>query len=44
MGVEVRAVHDGRTVQLEARQRIEAEHVVLAMGVAPRSELAEQPA
>ena len=41
MGVEVRAVHDGRIVELQGRQRIEAEHVVLAMGVRPRCELAE---
>ena len=41
MGVEVRAVHNGRIVQLEDGKRIEAENVVLGMGVRPRSELAE---
>ncbi len=41
MGAEVRAVHNGRIVQLEPREAIEAENIVLAMGVKPRSELAE---
>lgn len=42
MGVEVGAVHNGRIVQLNDGRRIEAENVVLAMGVRPRTELAEQ--
>ena len=41
MEAEVRAVHDGRIVQLEHDDAIEAETIVLAMGVRPRSELAE---
>lgn len=41
MGVEVSAVLDGRIVQLADGKAIEAENVVLAMGVRPRSELAE---
>jgi 3-phenylpropionate/trans-cinnamate dioxygenase ferredoxin reductase component len=41
MGVEVSAVHNGRIVQLEDGQRIEAENVVLGMGVRPRTRLAE---
>jgi 3-phenylpropionate/trans-cinnamate dioxygenase ferredoxin reductase component len=40
-GVEVCAVHNGRIVQLESGERIEADNVVLAMGVKPRSQLAE---
>jgi NADPH-dependent 2,4-dienoyl-CoA reductase/sulfur reductase-like enzyme len=42
MGVEVSAVHNGRIVQLENGERIDAENVVLGMGVRPRSELAER--
>jgi NADPH-dependent 2,4-dienoyl-CoA reductase/sulfur reductase-like enzyme len=42
MGVEVCAVHNGRIVQFEDGKRIEAENVVLGMGVRPRIELAEQ--
>jgi 3-phenylpropionate/trans-cinnamate dioxygenase ferredoxin reductase component len=42
MGVEVSAVHNGRIVQLEGGERIDAENVVLGMGVRPRTELAEQ--
>jgi 3-phenylpropionate/trans-cinnamate dioxygenase ferredoxin reductase component len=42
MGVEVCAVHDGRTVQLEDGKRIEAESVILGMGMRPRAELAER--
>ncbi len=41
MGVKVGAVHNGRIVQLEDGRRIEAENVVLGMGVRPRTELAE---
>jgi NADPH-dependent 2,4-dienoyl-CoA reductase/sulfur reductase-like enzyme len=41
VGVEVRAVHNGRIVQLDHSEPIEAENVVLGMGVRPRSELAE---
>ncbi|MGH2833542.1 MAG: NAD(P)/FAD-dependent oxidoreductase, partial [Solirubrobacteraceae bacterium] len=41
MGVEVSAVQDGRIVQLSGEQPIEAENVVIGMGVRPRSELAE---
>jgi 3-phenylpropionate/trans-cinnamate dioxygenase ferredoxin reductase subunit len=41
LGVEVSAIHNGRIVQLEDGGRIEAEHVVLAMGVRPRCALAE---
>jgi NADPH-dependent 2,4-dienoyl-CoA reductase/sulfur reductase-like enzyme len=42
MGVEVCAVHGGRIVQLEDGRQIEANNVVLALGVRPRAELAEQ--
>ncbi len=42
MGVEVCAVHNGRIVQLEDGKRIEAENVVLGMGVRPRAGLAER--
>jgi 3-phenylpropionate/trans-cinnamate dioxygenase ferredoxin reductase component len=42
MGVEVCAVHNGRIVQFEDGKRIEAENVVLGMGVRPRTGLAEQ--
>ncbi|HEX5852566.1 MAG TPA: FAD-dependent oxidoreductase [Solirubrobacteraceae bacterium] len=42
MGVEVCAIHSGHIVQLEDGQRIEADNVVLGMGVRPRIELAEQ--
>jgi NADPH-dependent 2,4-dienoyl-CoA reductase/sulfur reductase-like enzyme len=42
MGVEVRAVHNGRIVELAGGERIDAENVVLGMGVRPRCELAEQ--
>ncbi len=42
MGVKVSAVHHGRTVALNHGDPIEADHVVLGMGVTPRSELAEQ--
>jgi NADPH-dependent 2,4-dienoyl-CoA reductase/sulfur reductase-like enzyme len=42
MGVQVSAVHNGRTVQLDDGTRIEAENVVLGMGMAPRIRLAEQ--
>ncbi len=42
MGVEVCAVHNGRIVQLEDGKRIEAENVVLGMGVRPRTGLAER--
>jgi 3-phenylpropionate/trans-cinnamate dioxygenase ferredoxin reductase subunit len=41
MGVEVRAVHNGRIVQLKDGTRIDAENVVLGMGVRPRIGLAE---
>jgi 3-phenylpropionate/trans-cinnamate dioxygenase ferredoxin reductase component len=42
MGVEVSAVHNGRIVQLDAgHDPIEADNVVLGMGVRPRCELAE---
>jgi NADPH-dependent 2,4-dienoyl-CoA reductase/sulfur reductase-like enzyme len=41
MGVEVCAVHDGHIVQLADGERIEAENVVLGVGVRPRRELAE---
>jgi 3-phenylpropionate/trans-cinnamate dioxygenase ferredoxin reductase subunit len=42
MGVEVSAVHSGRIVQLDDGQQIEANNVVLGLGVRPRAELAEQ--
>ncbi len=42
MGVKVSAVHNGRIVQLADGQQIEAENVVLGMGVQPRTRLAEQ--
>lgn len=42
MGVQVGAVHNGRIVQLNDGGRIEAENVVLGMGVRPRAQLAEQ--
>ncbi|HEY2536347.1 MAG TPA: FAD-dependent oxidoreductase [Solirubrobacteraceae bacterium] len=42
MGVEVSAVHNGRIVALNQGDPIEADNVVLGMGVRPRSELAEQ--
>jgi NAD(P)H-nitrite reductase large subunit len=42
LGVEVRAVHNGRVVRLEDGQKIEANNVVLGMGVRPRADLAEQ--
>jgi 3-phenylpropionate/trans-cinnamate dioxygenase ferredoxin reductase component len=42
MGVEVCAVHDGRIVELGDGERIEADNVVLGMGVRPRAGLAEQ--
>ena len=42
MGVEVCAVHNGRIVQLQDDKRIEAENVVLGMGVRPRTGLAER--
>ncbi len=42
MGVEVCAVHNGRIVQLEHGESIEADNVVLGMGVRPRCELGEQ--
>jgi 3-phenylpropionate/trans-cinnamate dioxygenase ferredoxin reductase subunit len=42
MGVEVSAVHNGRVVQLEGGERIDAENVVLGMGVRPRIALAER--
>jgi len=41
MGVEVSAVHNGRIVQLADGRRIEAENIVLGMGVRPRTRLAE---
>ena len=41
MGVEVCAIHNGRIVQLEDGKRIEAENVVLGLGVRPRTGLAE---
>ncbi|MFZ1927214.1 MAG: FAD-dependent oxidoreductase [Solirubrobacteraceae bacterium] len=41
MGVEVCAIHNGRIVQLEDGKRIEAENVVLGMGVRPRTGLAK---
>ena len=40
MGVEVCAVHSGRIVQLDDGQQIEANNVVLGMGVRPRAEQA----
>ncbi len=40
MGVEVSSVTDGRNVALDHGESIEADNVVLAMGVRPRSELA----
>jgi 3-phenylpropionate/trans-cinnamate dioxygenase ferredoxin reductase component len=42
MGAKVSAVHDGHIVQLADGQRIEAENVVLGMGVTPCARLAEQ--
>jgi 3-phenylpropionate/trans-cinnamate dioxygenase ferredoxin reductase component len=42
MGVEVSAVHSGQIVQLEDGRQIQAENVVLGMGVQPRIELAAQ--
>jgi 3-phenylpropionate/trans-cinnamate dioxygenase ferredoxin reductase subunit len=42
MGVQVKAVHDARVVQLADAQRVEAENIVLGMGVNPRTRLAEQ--
>jgi NADPH-dependent 2,4-dienoyl-CoA reductase/sulfur reductase-like enzyme len=42
MGVEVSSVRDGRIVAIEHDEPIEADNVVLAMGVRPRSELAER--
>jgi 3-phenylpropionate/trans-cinnamate dioxygenase ferredoxin reductase subunit len=42
LGVKVRAVHSGHIVQLENGRQIEANNVVLGMGVRPRAELAEQ--
>ncbi len=42
MGGEVSAVHNGRIVQLSRGGAIAAENVVLAMGIRPRSELAER--
>ncbi len=40
LGVEASAVHNGRVVQLDGGEAIEAENVVLGMGVRPRSQLA----
>ncbi|HEX3693515.1 MAG TPA: FAD-dependent oxidoreductase [Solirubrobacteraceae bacterium] len=42
MGAEVAAVHDARIVELVGGERIEADNVVLGMGVRPRCELAAQ--
>ncbi len=42
MGMKVSAVHNGRIVALNHGDPIEADNVVLGMGVTPRSELAEQ--
>lgn len=42
MGVKVSAVHNGRIVALNHGDPIEADNVVLGMGVEPRSELAER--
>jgi 3-phenylpropionate/trans-cinnamate dioxygenase ferredoxin reductase component len=42
MGVQVSAVHNGRIVQLADGQQLDAENVVLGMGVRPRTRLAEQ--
>lgn len=42
MGVEVCSVHNGHIVQLKDGKRIEAENVVLGMGVRPRTGLAER--
>jgi 3-phenylpropionate/trans-cinnamate dioxygenase ferredoxin reductase component len=42
MGVKVSAVLGGRIVALDRSDPIEADNVVLGMGVTPRSELAEQ--
>jgi 3-phenylpropionate/trans-cinnamate dioxygenase ferredoxin reductase component len=41
MGVEVCAIHNGRIVQLEDGKRIEAENMVLGMGVRRHTGLAE---
>jgi 3-phenylpropionate/trans-cinnamate dioxygenase ferredoxin reductase subunit len=38
----VRAIHDGRTLELDDGQRIDGELLVLGMGVRPRVDLAEQ--
>ncbi len=42
MGVKVSAIESGHVVQLAHGERIDAENVVLGMGVRPRTELAEQ--
>jgi 3-phenylpropionate/trans-cinnamate dioxygenase ferredoxin reductase subunit len=42
LGVAVRAIDDARIVELGGGERIEADNVVLAMGVRPRCELAER--
>jgi 3-phenylpropionate/trans-cinnamate dioxygenase ferredoxin reductase subunit len=41
MNVRVSAVHNGRIAQLEDGQRINANNIVLGMGVKPRAKLAE---
>ncbi len=41
MDAEVRSVHNGRTIQLQDGEAIEAGNIVLGMGVTPRSELAK---
>jgi 3-phenylpropionate/trans-cinnamate dioxygenase ferredoxin reductase subunit len=40
--VDVSAVHGGRIVELDDGRRVEADNVVLGMGMRPRIELAEQ--
>jgi NADPH-dependent 2,4-dienoyl-CoA reductase/sulfur reductase-like enzyme len=42
MRTEVCAVHNGRIVQLDRNESIEADNLVLGMGVRPRCELAEK--
>jgi 3-phenylpropionate/trans-cinnamate dioxygenase ferredoxin reductase component len=40
LGAAVRAIENGRELELEGGSRLEGEHVVLGMGVRPRAELA----
>jgi 3-phenylpropionate/trans-cinnamate dioxygenase ferredoxin reductase subunit len=42
LGAAVSSIEHGRELRLEGGSRLEAEHVVLALGVSPRAELAER--